>query len=64
MHPFPPADAARCINLRDWAASSGCLCYSIRTKNRGSIAIFKDDVDACTDDWQLLAFVKARCNET
>lgn len=59
--PLPPADAALCRNMRQFAASSGCLCYTVRSKIHGSIAIFKEDIDGCATDWELIEFIRCRC---
>jgi hypothetical protein len=48
--------------MRAFASEPGALFFVIKTKTRGSVPIWADDIRATADDEQLLALVTACIN--
>jgi hypothetical protein len=48
--------------MRAFASEPGALFYVVKTKTRGSVPIWADDIRATASDEQLRALVLARIN--
>jgi hypothetical protein len=48
--------------MRAFSIEDGALFYIVRSKSRGSVPIWADDIRATANDTELLALILARIN--
>jgi hypothetical protein len=58
---LPPGYTELFADMREWAAMRGCVCYTVQSERRGTVPIFKHEIDACDTDEKLMALVVGRC---
>lgn len=50
-------------DMREFAKGGGIACYVIRTRSRGPVPIWIEDINKCATDEQLVALIRKCISE-